>query len=249
MIAIVSSMCLLLDADIRAACYPTDLQQSNGRAARRHVRKRRRHAPLIVCLVLLAGAGRLAAQTSAPDSAQQSHSTGKRIASFLVGGAIGLGAHEMGHVVADLALGQTPELKKVNFHGIPFFAITHPSGQTPWKEFTISSAGFWVQNVENEVLLHRRPQLRAERAPLAKGVFAFNVITSVAYAGVAFAQTGPPERDTRGMAESARVDEPLIGAFLLAPAVLDGWRYFHPGSKGAMWVSRALKAGMVLLVL
>ena len=59
-----------------------------------------------------------------------------------------------------LALGQTPELKKVDFHGIPFFAITHPSGLTPWKEFTISSAGFWVQNVENEVLLHRRPHLR-----------------------------------------------------------------------------------------
>src|SRR4051812_43936745 len=112
MIAIVSSMCLLLDADIRAACYSTDLQQSNGCAARRHVRKRRRYSPLLVCLVLLAGAGRVRAQTAEPSSAQQSDSTGKRIASFLVGGAIGLGAHEMGHVVADLALGQTPELKK-----------------------------------------------------------------------------------------------------------------------------------------
>jgi hypothetical protein len=199
--------------------------------------------------VLFAGAGCLNAQTVEPNSAQQSDSTGKRIASFLVGGAIGLGAHEMGHVVADLALGQTPELKKVDFHGIPFFAITHPSGLTPWKEFTISSAGFWVQNVENEVLLHRRPHLRDERAPLVKGLFAFNVLTSVAYAGAAFAETGPPERDTRGMAESARVDEPLIGAFLLAPAVLDGWRYFHPGSKRAMWTSRAIKVGMVLLIL
>jgi hypothetical protein len=231
-----------------AACYATDLQQSNGCAALRPGRKPSACPLLLVCLVLLAAPGPVSAQPEHQEGAQQSDSTGKRIASFLVGGAIGLGAHEMGHVVADLALGQTPEIKKVEFHGIPFFAITHPSGLSPWKEFTISSAGFWVQNVENEVLLHRRPNLRSEQAPLAKGVFAFNVITSAAYAGAAFAKTGPPERDTRGMAESAPVDERVVGVFLLAPAILDSWRYFHPPSKRAMWASRAIKIGMAFLI-
>ena len=39
-----------------------------------------------------------------------------------------------------------------------------------------------------------------EHAPFAKGVLAFNVAASAAYAGAAFARTGPYERDTRGMA-------------------------------------------------
>ncbi len=136
----------------------------------------------------------------------------------------------------------------MDFHGVPFFAITHRNGLPPRQEFTISSAGFWVQHAENELLLDRRPQLRRERAPLAKGVFAFNVLASVAYAGAAFAKTGPAERDTRGMATAARVDERVIGALLLAPAFLDAWRYYHPSARGASWASRAVKIGLVVMV-
>lgn len=175
-------------------------------------------------------------------------STGKRLASFLTGAAIGLGAHESGHVLADLALGEKPGLQKVDFHGVPFFAITHRSGLPPRREFTISSAGFWMQHAENEWLLSRRRNLRLERAPLAKGLLAFNVFTSMAYAGAAFAKTGPVERDTRGMAASLRIDERWIGALVLAPAMLDAWRYRHPGAKWAAWTSRGVKIGMVVIV-
>ncbi len=35
---------------------------------------------------------------------------------------------------------------------------------------------------------------------------------------------------------------------ILAPAVLDAWRYFRPEAKWAVWASRAAKVGMVLLV-
>lgn len=179
---------------------------------------------------------------------QSLQSGGKRVAPFLTGAAIGLGAHEAGHVLADLAFGEKPGLQKVDFHGIPFFAITHRAGQPPHREFTISSAGFWMQHAENEWLLGRRPDLRRERAPLAKGVFAFNVLASVGYAGAAFAKTGPIERDTRGMAASSRIDERWIGALVLAPAVLDAWRYYHPDARWAAWASRGVKVGMVLLV-
>jgi hypothetical protein len=188
------------------------------------------------------------AQQGPPGGLQQEQSAGKRIASFLAGGAIGLGTHEAGHLVANLALGQRPGLRHVDFHGIPFFAITHQASLAHAKEFTISSAGFWVQHAENEWLLGREPPLRSARAPLAKGVFAFNVIASVAYAGAAFARTGPEERDTRGMAASARVDERVIGALVLAPALLDAWRYFHPDARRAAWASRGVKLGMVLMV-
>jgi len=167
---------------------------------------------------------------------------------FLSGGAIGLAAHEAGHVIANFAFGEKPGLQKVDFHGIPFFAITHPSGLPAREEFVISSAGFWVQHATNEWLLTRRPELKSEQAPLTKGVFAFNVIASVAYAGAAFAKTGPVERDTRGMAASVRMDERWIGALILAPALLDGWRYYHPNAKWAAWSSRGVKVGLVLLV-
>jgi hypothetical protein len=136
----------------------------------------------------------------------------------------------------------------VDFHGIPFFAITHRAGLSPRREFTISSAGFWVQHAENEWLLGRRPGLRHERAPLQKGMFAFNVLASAAYAGAAFARTGPGERDTRGIAAASRINERWVGAMVLAPALLDTWRYFHPNAKWAKWTSRGVKIGMVVMV-
>ncbi len=151
-------------------------------------------------------------------------------------------------MIVDLALGEKPGLRKVDFHGLPFFAITHSAGLPARREFAISSAGFWVQHAENEWLLHGPPGERRPRTPFTRGLLAFNVLTSVAYAGAAFARTGPEERDTRGMAASARVNERVIGALVLAPALLDAWRYYHPGAKWAAWASRGLKLGMVVLI-
>jgi hypothetical protein len=170
------------------------------------------------------------------------------VGGFLGGIVVGLVAHESGHLLFDVIFDADPGIKRVEFHGIPFFAITHQS-VSPREEFTISSAGFWVQEATNEWLLTTRPGLRHEQAPFAKGVFVFNVGASAMYSVAAFARTGPPERDTRGMAESARIDERWIGAVVLAPAVFDTWRYFDPGSRWAVWLSRAAKVGSVLLVL
>jgi hypothetical protein len=205
-----------------------------------------RLAILLVCgLLLPIFSKELRAQSVAPPGRA---STAKTAGLFLAGGAVGLGAHELGHVVFDLLFDADPGLKKVDFHGIPFFAITHRTGLSPRRELAISSAGFWVQHAGSEWLLTRRPRLRDEHAPLAKGVLAFNVFASMAYAGAAFAQTGPLERDTRGIAISAGIEEPWVGAIVLTPAVLDAWRYFHPEARWAVWTSRAAKVGMVLLL-
>ncbi len=190
----------------------------------------------------------MAAQAESAPPPQPAESSGKRIASFLAGAVTGLAAHEAGHVVVDLALGEKPGLRKVDFHGLPFFAITHSAGLPPRREFAISSAGFWAQHAENEWLLRGRREPGQPRAPFARGLLAFNVITSVAYAGAAFARTGPEERDTRGMAASARVDERVIGALVLAPALLDAWRFYHPGARWAAWTSRGVKIGMVVMI-
>ena len=169
------------------------------------------------------------------------------VALFFGGAAVGLAAHEAGHLVADGALGAAPGLRKVTFGGIPFFAITHPPVSSG-REFIISSAGFWVQHGTDEVLLHQRPSLRARRSPFLTGVFAFNVLTSVGYAAAAFTHAGPIERDTRGMALSSDVPEPTIGVLLLAPALLDGWRYYDE-TRWAKWGSRAVKVAGALLAI
>ena len=167
---------------------------------------------------------------------------------FLGGGALALAAHESGHLLFDGVFRANPALKKVSFHGIPFFAITHDP-VSPRREFIIDSAGFWVQEATSEVILTRRPRLRHERGPLLKGIVAFNVLASVIYAGAAFARTGPVERDTRGMADALRWKEPYVGLLILLPAILDAVRYFDPDARWAVWGSRAAKIGGVVLIL
>jgi hypothetical protein len=168
---------------------------------------------------------------------------------FLTGALAGLVAHEGGHLLFNIVFDANPSVERVEFHGIPFFAIMHRTDLSPRREFVVSSAGFWVQHAGNEWLLTSHPRLRDERSPFRKGLLAFNVLASAAYSGAAFARTGPLQRDTRGMAVSARIDEPWVGILILAPAVLDTWRYFDPDAKWAAWLSRALKIGGVLLVL
>ncbi len=183
-----------------------------------------------------------------PPATTVEHRTASDLGKFLAGAALGLGAHESGHLLFDGIFDANPGIKKVSFHGIPFFAITHDSGLSPRKEFVIDSAGFWVQEATNELILSRRPNLRREHAPLLKGLVAFNVGASFAYAGAAFARTGPVERDTRGMADALRWKEPWVGVLILIPAVLDAIRFIHPDQKWAVWGSRAAKVGGVVLI-
>jgi hypothetical protein len=206
----------------------------------------RRLIPLLVLLALSLSAAALEAQQTNDSSSVNRPAA---VGAFLGGAAAGLGAHEGGHLLFDVIFDADPGIRKVDFHGIPFFAITHRADVSRRREFTIASAGFWMQHAGSEWLLTTRPRLRHERAPFAKGLLAFNVLASVAYAGAAFARTGPVERDTRGMAVAARIDEPWIGGVILAPAVFDGWRYFDPDARWPVWASRAAKVGAVLLLL
>lgn len=185
-----------------------------------------------------------------PENAPPSdNSTGAQVGKVLLGGLIGLGIHEAGHVASAWGFDADPGLKRVEFGGIPFFAITHRSDLSPRREFIVSSAGFWTQYLLSEQLLTHRPRLRLEHRPIEKGVLAFHVGTSVMYAGAAFGKIGPPERDTRSMAGTRGISERWIGVLVLAPAVLDAYRYFHPNAKWAAWSSRGVKIGMAGLVL
>ncbi len=168
---------------------------------------------------------------------------------FLAGGALGLVLHESGHLVLDAVFDAGPRIEGVRFGPFPFFAITHRNDLSPRREFAISSAGFWMQDLTSEWLLTKHPTLADTRAPFAKGVLAFNVLNSVGYACVAFARAGPFERDTRGMAESIGADERAVGLLVLAPAVFDAIRYFKPEARWARWASRVAKAGSVVILI
>ena len=208
--------------------------------------------PRLVCIALLLcclpAASRQAAAQAVPDLAPPAEERAAvSTVKVLAGAALGLAMHESGHLLFDVTFDANLGTRRVSYAGVPFFAITHEP-VSPVREFAISSAGFWVQHGTSELLLTRRPRLRHERAPVLKGVLAFNVLTSVMYAGAAFARTGPGERDTRGMAVSARVGEPWIGVTVLGPAVLDAVRYLRPESKALRWASRAAKVGGALLL-
>ena len=193
------------------------------------------------------------AQTGAPVPTQEDQppaspgASAKTVAQFVGGAAIGLGLHEGGHLTMVSVFGADPGVRTVRFGPLPFFAISH-ADVSPAREYAISAAGFWVQHATSEWLLTTRPRLRDEHAPLAKGLLAFNVLASVAYGAAAFGTFGPYERDTRAMADALAVKEPWVGALILAPAVLDTWRYLEPDSRWAAWTSRALKVGAVLIV-
>ena len=197
-------------------------------------------AILVVSAVCVLGS------TASPADAQDI--SARDVASFFAGAAVGLGLHESAHLVLDYSFGADPVIKKVNAGFIPFFAITHHQ-VTSGKEFLISSAGFWMQEGGNEIILAHYPDLRHEHRAFITGLFAFNVLTSVMYAGTAFARHGPAERDTNGMALAADVPEPVIGLTVLAPALLDGARFYRPQSRTLKWVSRASKIGGALLAI
>lgn len=190
----------------------------------------------------LALAASLAAAPAAPEPPPAPRSWPR----FLGGAATGLLAHEASHVLFDLAAGAGVGVRRVDYAGLPFFAITHdPVG--PRAEFLIGQAGFLAQHASNEWLL--AGDLRGRPAPFRKGWLAMNLATSTAYAWAAFTRTGPAERDTRAIADAARVDERLVGALVLAPAALDAWRYARPDAKAPRWISRAFKVALLALVL
>jgi hypothetical protein len=200
-------------------------------------------AALAALLLLPLTAG---AQSPATGTVSTGGHAATRVVTFLAGAAAGLAAHEGSHVMFGVALDAHQELKAIHFGPFPFFAIAHRPDLSPRREFTVSAAGFWMQHATSEWIVTRRPALRNEQAPFAKGVLAFNVLNSVGYSVVAMARAGPSERDTRAVGDALGIDERWVGAMVLAPALFDSYRYFHPARRWAVWTSRAMKVGMVL---
>lgn len=205
-----------------------------------------RTAACLVALALVAAVPGAATAQGAP--AEGRRAPVKEGLLFLGGFSSGLFLHEAAHIVTGTALGARPRVDRLSIP-LPFFVV-HYDAVTRRREFAIASSGFWAQHLVSEWLLASEPDLRAVDAPFRKGMFAFGVATSMIYAVGAAAGTGP-ERDTRTLARSLGsngVPEPFAGALILAPAVLDVYRYYRPESGWARWTSRAVKVLSVGLV-
>ena len=179
---------------------------------------------------------------------EQSLSTNRSCSAcgFVLGVGLGFVAHESGHLLANGVLGTDVYFKKVTAAGLPFFAIAHREVLSPRQEFAVSSAGFLTQFASGEWVLTRTPELRGRPASVSKGVMAFHLGTSAMYGIAGLGQLGPLERDTRGMATSLGIDEQWVGVAVLAPAILDTYRYFRPSSKWARWASRISKIAILI---
>jgi len=169
----------------------------------------------------------------------------KELPPFLGGALVGLAIHESGHYALERALGADPYVKRVDTAGIPFFAVSYRKEVTPRQEYAIASAGFWMQHAMAEAILAKYPNLWKEAPTAVKGAFAFHLVTSLIYAYAALAKSGPPERDTLGMAHGLGINERWVGVAVLLPAALDLYRSFHPNTPWATWSSRGVKIGFV----
>jgi len=173
----------------------------------------------------------------------------KDVPPFLGGALVGLVLHESGHYLMDVALGTDPYLKRVDGAGIPFFAVSYRKDVTPRQEYAIAAAGFWMQHSMAEAILKKYPRVWEDAPTSVKGAFAFHLVTSLIYAYAALAKSGPPERDTLGMAHGLGINERWMGAAVLIPAALDLYRSFNPNVPWATWTSRGVKISFAFALL
>ena len=199
------------------------------------------HHPLPAAAGTKPGAAASATQPAENPSQRREGPWAGDASEFFKGAALGFVCHETGHVIANLAVGSHPYLKRVDFAFIPFFTIQPDHPLTPREHYLTASAGFGAQFLVNEWLLDKHPNLAHEDEPFLKGLAAFNFWLGVGYALDGFTGYGPDERDTKGMADALGCSESVVGALVLAPTLLDAYRYRHPSCRWARDVSRGLK--------
>jgi hypothetical protein len=192
------------------------------------------------------------------DAPHDEPSTAETLGWMGFGFVTGFFAHESGHLVTNLMLGNTPHITYITVDGfIPFVAIEPRigcSGDTCYKDdgsifgagrhgrFAIVSAGFHVQHITDELILQLHPNLKDEDHPFLKGMLAFNTLVSVMYAVAAVTGAESVDGDVAGESQSSHVPKAVLAGLLVLPAGLDIYRYFRPGSSWAPWASIGAKA-------
>lgn len=213
---------------------------------------------LAVMAVMVFMASSATRATAAPDEGDR---LWPRAGLLAAGFATAFVAHETGHLVVNLALGNRPAIEGTRVWGfVPFVLIDpqlscgpteciKPNGDIfgPGRrgKYFIASAGFQVQQLTNELLLSLTPDIRQREAPFRKGMLLFNIGLSTAYVLADWVGIEDPHGDLGTMERMSRRNSALMGLSILLPAAIDAYRYFFPSqARWSAWVARASKAGM-----
>jgi hypothetical protein len=218
-----------------------------------------RYGVLACCLVGLLSVRRVHAQELRITHENLPEEAGPSLATTLGYGAAGaltaLLLHESGHVAANLALGNVPQLRGTMLWGfVPFFVISpalrcgndycikrdgHRLPGGPNGAYFIAMAGFTVQNVTNELLLTGDANLGRSYAPFRKGILGFNIFLSTMYAVGAFTKLEARYGDLSAASRRSRIDEAWLATLLLVPTALDVYRYLNPSRTWSAWAARS----------
>lgn len=231
---------------------------------------------LALCLLLLPAhafadepakyPGKLASITprAEPSATYLDISTPRSFGWFFAGALTAFFAHEGGHLFGNFLYGNMPTLEGLwCFDFIPFVAISpriqcrggtchSHDGEVfhggPRGKLVITSGGFNVQHLTDEIMLTRTPDLRHRYAPFRKGMLAFNTLLSVGYSLSAFLRIEDPHGDVTRSAPLAGISPDVYATLLILPALLDIYRYTWPESRWAPWVSRGAKGAFLGVV-
>ncbi|MEO6953361.1 MAG: hypothetical protein ABI321_16290 [Polyangia bacterium] len=175
-----------------------------------------------------------------------------------LGATSGFVGHELGHIVTDLMTLHHPTFHTTKTGPFYFFAIQPCCGPLSHaEEYAIASAGLVVNDLSSELILSISPRIRSRHAPFMKGVLLVDIGLELGYAISGFVQSAhpkgfPDQSDVASMSRALGVSPWRVSLSVMAPALIDLYRYFVPRSSFVPWVgiqSKVFMAGLVLPLL
>ena len=131
------------------------------------------------------------------------------VAQFLLGGALGLGLHESGHVIAGAAFGANPGIKGIlRLHPV---LRHHARSRVAGAGIHDLCRGLLGAVADERMAADAPPQPARRARPDREGRPRIHVLASADYGVAGMAHIGPPESDTRGDGRALRVNEAWVG--------------------------------------
>lgn len=102
----------------------------------------------------------------------------------------------------------------------------------------IAYSGIFFQNMTNEYILTKHPNLINEDKPFLKGMFLMNVLLPAFYTTWG---SEDPNSDLKLLRQGLEADKWQVNAMVLVPSAVDVYRYYHPEKKKLKTWARVAK--------
>ncbi|MEI6520871.1 MAG: hypothetical protein WCO98_12655 [bacterium] len=140
---------------------------------------------------------------------------------FLAGMATTVAVHESGHLLTAASLGYKVKIKGAS--------ITYIGNMSDRDHLRLASAGFQTQWILTESIFCANENKKM--SDYERGIIAGHIAITAAYLTILM---NHPESDTRGIKDSAQINNLTTAAIIAVPAALDYWRVF--GKNSPKWV-------------